>query len=199
MGAITKIAVLNRYYRITRFYSFLKEIAIKGGIAIAGFIALYLVVDLFIIDLQYVFDLIVRNYSEWFIFSLFFTSEVIFGILPPEIFIAWGLNTVQPWLFMFLLASLSYVAGVVAYWIGRWMFSIPAVRRYMETKIPRHITNLRKWGGLFVFVGAMLPLPHSIVSLSSGLIKYNFKSYLLWALFRYLRFLIFAIALFKIV
>ena len=199
MNAITKLAVLNRYYRITRFYAFLKQLTFKMGIALAGFIALYFVVDLFILDLQALFDLIVRNYSSFFIFSVFFTSEIIFGLLPPEIFIAWGLNSLNPWLSMFFLATLSYVAGIIAYWIGRWMYTIPAVRSYLVNKIPRHIVNLRKWGGLFVFVGAMLPMPHSVVSLSSGLIRYNFKSYVLWALFRYLRFLVFALAMFKIV
>jgi membrane protein DedA with SNARE-associated domain len=68
----------------------------------------------------------------------------------------------------------------------------------MENKIAKHIANLRKWGGFFVFVGAMLPVPHSVISLASGLIKYNFKSYLLWALFRFARFAMYAAVIFQI-
>ena len=30
--ALKKLQLLNRYYRITQFYSFLKKVAIKGGI-----------------------------------------------------------------------------------------------------------------------------------------------------------------------
>jgi len=75
---------------------------------------------------------------------------------------------------------------------------IPAIKNHIENKIAKHIVNLRKWGGLFVFIGAMLPIPHSVVSLACGLIKYNFKHYLLWALFRYVRFILYALVIFQI-
>lgn len=44
----------------------------------------------------------------------------------------------------------------------------------------------------------MLPLPHSIVSFDFSLIENNFKQYLLWTLFRYLRFVFCALIIFKI-
>jgi len=96
------------------------------------------------------------------------------------------------------LASLSYFGGIVAYLAGNRLFLIPSVKNHIEIKIARHIVNLRKWGGLFVFIGAMLPLPHSIVGLACGLIKYKLKSYLLWALFRFVRFGIYGLILFHI-
>jgi membrane protein YqaA with SNARE-associated domain len=101
-------------------------------------------------------------------------------------------------LFLFILASLSYLGGIIAYIAGQKLILIPAIKNHIENKIVKHITNLRKWGGLFVFIGAMLPLPHSIVSLACGLIKYKFKNYLLWALFRYLRFILYALVIFQI-
>ncbi|MDG1188919.1 MAG: short-chain dehydrogenase, partial [Flavobacteriales bacterium] len=58
--------------------------------------------------------------------------------------------------------------------------------------------NLRKWGGVFVFLGAVSPLPHSMVSMACGLIKYNFKHYLLLSLFRYVRFLVYALVIFQV-
>ena len=90
------------------------------------------------------------------------------------------------------------LGGIIAYYIGKSLFLIPSVKNHIENKIALHITNLRRWGGLFVFIGAMLPLPHSIVSLACGLINYNFKHYLLWALFRYVRFAIYALVIFQI-
>jgi membrane protein DedA with SNARE-associated domain len=75
---------------------------------------------------------------------------------------------------------------------------VPAIKNYIEIKAAKHIANLRKWGGLFVVIGALLPVPHSIVSLVGGLINYNFKRYLLWALFRYARFAVYALVIFKI-
>jgi len=143
-------------------------------------------------------DSLVTNYSSKVIFSFFLLSETILGLVPPEIFIAWASKFGNPWLYLFILASLSYLGGVIAYFIGNRLFLIPAVKNHIENKIAIHIKNLKKWGGLFVFIGAMLPLPHSIVSLACGMVKYDFKNYLFWALFRYVRFIIYALIIFQI-
>jgi len=132
------------------------------------------------------------------VFLIFFISETILGLLPPEMFIAWSAKAVSPWTYLFMLATLSYVGGAIAYIIGKQLFFIPAIKIYTEEKIAQHIVNLRKWGGFLVLVGALLPVPLSIVSLACGLIKYNFKNYLLWALFRYLRFIIYALVIFRV-
>jgi membrane protein YqaA with SNARE-associated domain len=193
-----RLHVFNRYYKITKFYDFLRSTAIKGGIAIVGFVTILLVLDYFFLDFDAMLDNLVTNYSPKVIFSFFLLSETILGLVPPEIFIAWASKSVSPWLFLFILATMSYLGGIIAYFIGNRLFLIPAVKNHIENKISVHITNLRKWGGLFVFIGAMLPLPHSIVSLACGLIKYDFKNYLLWALFRYVRFAIYALIIFQI-
>ena len=193
-----RLHVFNRYYKITKFYDFLRSTAIKGGIAIVGFVTILLVLDYFFLDFDAMLDNLVTNYSPKVIFSFFLLSETILGLVPPEIFIAWASKSVSPWLFLFILATMSYLGGIIAYFIGNRLFLIPAVKNHIENKISVHIINLRKWGGLFVFIGAMLPLPHSIVSLACGLIKYDFKNYLLWALFRYVRFAIYALIIFQI-
>ena len=137
-------------------------------------------------------------YSPKIIYSVFLLSETALGLLPPEMFIAWAAKLNTPWIALFVLASLSYIGGVIAYFLGTRLFLVPFIKTHIETKIQKHIINLRKWGGIFVFLGAVSPIPHSIVSLASGLIKYNFKSYLLWALFRYMRFVIYALIIFGI-
>ncbi len=193
-----KMIALHRYYRITKFYSFLKDTAFKGGIVILAFVAILVVLEVFFIDINAILNTLVATYSPEVIFSFFLLSETILGIIPPEIFIAWCSKSATPWMFLFILATMSYIGGLIAYFIGKQLFLIPAVKYHIEHKIYKHITNLRKWGGLFVFIGAMLPLPHSIVSLACGLIKYNFKHYLVWALFRYVRFVIYALVIFQI-
>jgi membrane protein YqaA with SNARE-associated domain len=193
-----KVLALHRYYRITKFYAFLKNTAYKGGITILVFVAVLLGLEYFFIDINALLNSLVESYSPAIVFSFFLLSETILGLLPPEIFIAWSAKSVTPWLFLFFLASASYVGGILAYYAGTLLFRIPSVSYYLEHKIARHIKNLRKWGGFFVVVGAMLPIPHSVVSLASGLIKYDFKHYLRWALFRYVRFVLYALVIFKI-
>ena len=108
-------------------------------------------------------------------FSVFLVSESFLGLLPPEIFIAWASKSSNSFTNLFLLSAISYIGGIISYFIGNRLFLIPAVKNYIEHKIAKHIKNLRKWGGIFVFLGAVSPLPHSIVSMSCGLIKYNFN------------------------
>lgn len=193
-----RLGLLNRYYKITNFYSFLKDTAFKGGIVIVIFVILLMGLELYVVDINSLLNDLVAAYSPPFVFSFFLISETILGIIPPEIFIGWASKSASPWLFVFVLATLSYIGGIISYFIGNLLFLIPAVKNHIENKIAKHIVNLRKWGGLFVVLGAISPVPHSIVSLASGLIKYNFRQYLFWSLFRYVRFAIYALIIFKV-
>ncbi|MFH1119039.1 MAG: VTT domain-containing protein [Bacteroidota bacterium] len=198
MTLYAKIKAINRYYRITKFYTFLKDTSIKAGISvlIIGFILLGL--EHFFLDFNLLLDKLITTFTPQAILAVFTISETFLGLIPPEIFIAWSVKSAEPLLFLLFLASLSYIAGIFAYLIGKLLFRIKSIRNHLENKISGHIINLRKWGGFFVFVGAMLPIPHSVVSMACGLIKYDFRYYLLWALFRYLRFGIYALVIFQV-
>jgi len=193
-----RLSILNRYYRITQFYSFLKKTAIKGGTVTAIFILLLVSLEIFFLDFNILLTNLVELYPSKIIYSFFLLSETFLGLLPPEIFIAWAAKLETPWIALFILASLSYAGGIIAYFIGTRLFMIPSVKNYIENKVQKHIVNLRKWGGVFVFIGAVTPVPHSIVSIASGLVNYNFRNYLLWALFRYTRFILYALVIFGI-
>ncbi len=199
MSTIKRRHVLNRYYKITRFYEFLRAAAIKGGATLSACVLIFLIVDYKFLDTGALFQSLVNNYSTSHILTVFFVSETVLGLIPPEIFIGWSAKMSQPWLYLFILASLSYLGGVLAYIIGIYIYRIPSVKTYMNNKVSRHIANLRKWGGVFVVIGALLPLPHSIVSLTCGMIQYSFRNYLLWALFRYLRFVIYGLLIFSVI
>lgn len=193
-----RMVLLNRYYKITKFYSFLKDTAIKGGIGIFAVVLILLGLEYFVVDFNVLLNHFVANYSPKAIYSFFFVSETFLGLVPPEIFIAWTSKSAAPWLFLFVLATMSYLGGIASYFIGNRLFMVPYLRNYIENKVNHHIKNLKKWGGLFVVMGAVSPIPHSMVSMASGLIKYSFKQYLLWSLFRYARFLIYGLVIFQI-
>lgn len=198
MTRYNKIIALNRYYRITKFYHFLRATAIKGGLVILLFVGILLALEYFFIDLNSLLETLVESFSTQSVFIFFLISETFFGLVPPELFIAWSSKSVTPWLFLFVIATLSYVGGIIAYLAGKQLYRIPSIRIRIEKKISVHLFHLRKWGGLFVFIGAMLPLPHSIVSFACGLIKYDLKNYLGWALFRYIRFGLYALVIFQV-
>ncbi|MGB2458276.1 MAG: YqaA family protein, partial [Flavobacteriales bacterium] len=192
-----RLSLMNRYFKITQFYSFIKSTAFKGAIVALIFILLLLFVDSFVVDIGSLLTNLVETCSPFVIFSVFLISESFLGLLPPEIFIAWASKSSHSFINLFLLSAISYIGGIISYFIGSRLFLIPAVKDYIEHKIAKHIVNLRKWGGIFVFLGAVSPLPHSIVSMACGLIKYNFKHYLLWSLFRFARFIVYALVIFQ--
>ena len=193
-----RLSLINRYFKITQFYSFFKSTAFKGAILAIIFILLLLFVDSFIVDIGSLVTNLVETCSPLVILSVFLLSESLLGLLPPEIFIAWASKSSNSYLNLFLLSSISYIGGIISYFIGNRLFLIPSVKDHIELKIAKHIINLRKWGGIFVFLGAVSPIPHSIVSMACGLIKYNFKYYLLWSLFRFIRFLVYALVIFQV-
>jgi membrane protein YqaA with SNARE-associated domain len=198
LNNVQRLLVLNRYYKITRFYSFLKNISIKTGIILGIVVGVFIMLDFYLLDLEAIINTIAREYSGWFLFLMLFLSEAIAGILPPELFIAWSSKTNYKWLNLFGLATMSYAGGILAYYLGKLMYLMPSVKNYVEGKVAVHIKNLKRWGGVLVFVGAMLPVPHSLISMACGIIDYKIKYYLVWALFRYVRFFLYALIIYSL-
>ena len=128
-------SLVHRYYKITRFYSFLKNTAYQAFFIIVIFVLLLMAVNFLIIDLNLLIDHIIERYSPKIIILCFLISESILGLIPPEIFILWSSKSGSPILFLFALATVSYIGGVVSYFIGVCISMMPAVRKHLEQKI----------------------------------------------------------------
>ncbi|QNJ98730.1 YqaA family protein [Constantimarinum furrinae] len=190
---------LHKYYSLTGFYSFVGSALKKAALPIIGFVLLIVILDLFVIDFSSVFTYITENYAPVGILSVFFVSESLLGLIPPEIFIAWSDKTAAPVVYLSLLAVLSYLGGITSYFIGKWILRIPSVYQYVEVKMKKHLRNVRKWGGFLIIVGALLPIPFSMTSMAAGTINYKFRNYLLFGTLRFVRFYLYAIAIFSLV
>lgn len=191
--------LVHKYYSRTGFYLFVWESIKKVILPILGII---LVIFLFN---KYVYNINegLRNFTETFsritVISVFFISETILGLIPPEIFIAWSKKTETPILNLSILAVLSYFGGLLSYFIGRIALKVNSVKNYLEVKMADNLKNTRKWGGILILVGALLPLPFSIACMTAGMIKYPFKNVVFLGLFRLAKFAIYAWAIFKVV
>ena len=142
---------------------------------------------------------VTKNFNDIGVFLVFFASESILGLIPPDIFIAWTKVTKFPILYLSLLAILSYLGGVVSYISGKALMLHPKLPVYFLEKMKKQTQMLRKWGGLIIAVGALLPLPFAIASMAAGMIKYDFKAFLLFALLRFLRFAIYGFAIYQMI
>lgn len=189
--------LLHQYYTYTGFYSFLGQSMMKAAIPIVLFIVAVLGIHFFVIDINDILVYVTENFHPVGVLTVFLISESILGLIPPEIFIAWaGKFEEYQWYFLALLGALSYLGGIISYFVGRGVASIPAVFVYLEVKMAKHIKNMRKWGGLLIIAGAILPLPFAISSMAAGIIKFPFGSFLLFGLLRFLRFLVYGFAIF---
>ena len=130
---------------------------------------------------------------------MFFASESLLGLIPPEIFIAWAGKTEMPLFFLTMLAVLSYLGGIISFFIGKGISKMPSVYNYLEVKMAKHLKNTGKWGGFLILIGALLPVPFSITCVAAGMIKYPLKGVILFGLFRFLRFALYAWAIFNVV
>ncbi|ORL46544.1 hypothetical protein IIF7_05852 [Zunongwangia atlantica 22II14-10F7] len=190
---------MHQYYKYTGFYSFVWKSIKKAIIPILLFVGALFALDRFVLDIEETLVMVTETYSPIVILSIFFASESLLGLIPPELFIAWAGKSASPILYLSFLAVASYVGGIVSYYIGRGITKIPSVHEAMELKLAQHIKNTRKWGGFLIIVGALLPIPFSITSIAAGIINFPFSSYLMFGLLRFVRFYLYALVIFEMV
>jgi membrane protein YqaA with SNARE-associated domain len=195
----SRTKLLHQYYSYTGFYSFIGNSLKKAAIPV-----ILIIVGLYLIN-EYVFTIddgllfLTQTFSRTGIIITFFISETLLGLIPPEIFIAWSKKTASPILNLSILATLSYTGGILSYFIGKTILKINAVKNYLEVKMAKHLKNTGKWGGFLILIGALLPVPFSITCVAAGMIKYPLKGVILFGLFRFLRFALYAWAIFNVV
>ena len=193
-----KIKRLHNYYQYTGFYDFVWQSLKKAFLPLVLVIIALVVIDYFV-HFKELFEAMTETFSPFSILSVFFVSESILGLIPPEIFIAWSAKMGSPVMYLSLLALLSYLGGVASYFIGLGIYHIPKVHAYFDTKLASHIKNTRKWGGFLIIVGALLPIPFSMTCMAAGLIRFKFTNLLLFGLLRFVRFYIYALAIYELV
>ena len=189
----------HKYYKITGFYSFVLESIKKSMPPVIVVVGLLVVFHFFVMPLPEALDLAVSELPSYGVLAFFFVSETLLGLIPPELFIAWAGKPTEPALNLFLIALLSYLGGMCSYFLGRWSLKIPAVHNYLEVKMAKQLIMARKWGGILIAVGALLPLPFSVGSLVAGMLRYPFKNWVIIGLLRFIRFALYGAAIFSIV
>ncbi|MEP5613203.1 MAG: VTT domain-containing protein [Cyclobacteriaceae bacterium] len=129
------------------------------------------------------------------VYLIFLASEVIFGIIPPEFFMIWSLRAEILTNYVNNIVSLSiisYAAGVIGFLIGQYLnrtHFFVAMKKRVFGKFEEHLNH---YGGFLVIVAAVTPLPFSGIAMLVGSVKYSFKKYLYFSLFRFARFIVYS-------
>jgi membrane protein YqaA with SNARE-associated domain len=195
----SKRKLLHQYYSYTGFYSFINKSLKKTILPIVLVVVGLVAFNQFVYNINDGLQDITETFSKTGILITFFISESFLGLIPPEIFIAWSKKTADPIVTLAILATLSYIGGIISFFIGKSASKITVIKNYLENKMAKHLKNTSKWGGFLIVVGALLPIPFSITCIAGGLIKYPLKGVLLFGLFRFARFAVYGLAIFQMV
>ena len=145
----------------------------------------------YLVDFKALFGGLIENLSTRFVLLLFFVSESFTGMIPVDLFVIWTQKFASPMPWLALLGILSYTGGVISYGIGKWIATRPRIKRYSERRLAKYMDFVRKWGGAFIIIAALLPFtPFSLVVIAVTLFRFPFRLFLLFALARLVRFVL---------
>ena len=168
-------------------------------ITIAAIITVILILaQLFINNLYDRIDVFLKTWDIATTLIVFFISETLLGLIPPDFFIVWANNTSHPIIMLNILAVISYVGGVGSFFIGRWVRHFPKINNWLEKRFSEHFDKIKKYGAFLIVFSALFPLPFSTVSMVAGMVNYPTKPFLLFGLSRLFRFYLYAIILFQV-
>lgn len=186
------------YYR-KGFYTFLKQLLIKFGILMGVILLGLILFEYYTPGISYYFSKYSLVVSNEIILAVFFLSETILGLIPPDLFIVWAKQFSHPYAMVLLLAVLSYTAGFLSYYLGVKLGGIKKISELINIKFADEFKMLRSWGGFIIVIAALFPLPYSTMCLGAGMLRYSFRALVLLGLFRIVRFFAYAAVLYQVV
>ncbi len=127
--------------------------------------------------------------------AIFFVSEVVFGLVPPEFFMmVWILSKISLSGYVVnlaILSVLSYIAGVIGFYIGKNFSKTKLYRKLFGRYLIQYKKQLKRYGGFLVFVGAVTPLPYSATCMLAGSVDLPTRVFLLIGIARVIRFAVY--------
>ena len=182
----------------TGFYKFCCKNALYLLLSLLFIIAVILFVQ-HLIDIDQLFKAVLRDLPTVDIFILFFFSESLLGLIPPDIFIVWTKTLSHPYLAVALLSVLSYIGGINSYILGQQANRFAKIRKHVLEKGEKYAKQIKRWGQAVIIIAALFPLPFAMVCVVAGMAKFPFKRFLIITLTRILRFFVYAIILYSFI
>ena len=175
-----------------RLYFFLKNFL--RGILFFVIAIIFYKITFSYLDLSTLKDQILFDFPTTFVLILFFMSEVILGIIPPELFMIWAITSrpLESYLFYVLAFSfISYTAGFVAYLFGKYLHKSIVYEFMRKNIIGKYEKKINSYGWLVIVVAAITPLPFSATCAVIGAIGFERNKYLFYSLARFVRYAIY--------
>ncbi|MDD2200579.1 MAG: hypothetical protein PHE08_12710 [Bacteroidales bacterium] len=193
-----KLGIVVRYNKRSGFFGYFLKNALNILLVILFFLLIVFLLNYFF-DIDYVSKWLIAHFPNGIVLLIFFVSETLFGLIPPDLFILWVKGFPEPWLMVGVLSLISYSGGLLAHCIGQSLRRIKRVKIWYEAKFSDHVIKIKRWGSIFVVTSALFPLPYSTICLLAGMLNYPFTRLLYYGVFRIIRFFLYAVVLYGIV
>lgn len=172
-------------------YQFLLRNIFRGLLVLGLFIAAFVLFKKYVgVDYQLWF----QQLNVGLVFTVYALSELFFGIITPEIFMAWGLEQGDYVTYIKIIIALmliSYSAGYINYRTGRHFRQLSIVRWFIQKRMGKYRIYLNKFGGFLLIVASTTPLPYAAICLLVGTLHFPQQKFLLFTLTRLLRFTVY--------
>lgn len=177
--------------------SYLRYQAVRAILAVLLLCVCILLLKVFVLD-EYVSQTRLMEWLEkgdevsFYILLSFFVSEATLGLLPPELITTplaflWKGEVWTYWTDIFLVSVASYGGGIVAYWIGRFMIRNRQYRKLLLIFMKKEFRSLLRYGKLLIVLAAITPIPFSLFCVLLGSLRYDFWTFVVFSLPRFLR------------
>lgn len=181
------------------FYNYFSQNLIKG------FIYLIVLVGLIILFKSYFksqYDTLEHWVSDDYLLMLliFLISEIFVGILPPELFMIWSIDDpgAAYTIIVIVMALISILAGWINFLVGKKISTKRFFRKMFTRRLRKYQKRYEQYGGGFIIVAALTPLPFALISLLTGSMSYPVRKYFIYASFRILRFIVYGIVIWNL-
>ncbi len=173
---------------------FLVKNLLRGLVGFLIIISLFLLFEDYILEVFEEHKAVIRANTP-LMYSIYTLSEIVFGLLPPELFmLIWVSSKVTITEYvanLTYLTLISYAAGVLGYFVGKYFSKTPLYKKLGEKYIQPYEDQLKRFGGYLVFVGAVTPIPFSATCMLAGSISYPFRNFLILCIARVFRFAVY--------
>lgn len=196
---IKKGHVYHVYYRRKGGYQFFFKHFWKLAVGVAFVGVMLWSINKYVFKLSDFGNLIIDTFNTPTVLFIFYLAEICTGALPPYIFILWARELSSPYTMVLMITLTSIAGGITSYLIGTRLYHLPKVKSWVDIKFKVQFDYIKRFGGLLVFLSAISPLPYPTVSMVAGVVRFDFRMFLLMSLGRFLKFFGYALLLYNVI
>lgn len=86
----SRLNIYHHYYRRKGVYTFLWKNSLKITIGFAVLIGAFLIFKEYVPNYNSKLETLLNSINTWWALSIFFISEIVLGLIPPDLFIIWS-------------------------------------------------------------------------------------------------------------